>query len=190
MRLPALSGGLNSYRTRRTTPNNTAASGSPDGSEVNVLFAAGYDWKFGALTIGPTASFQYTNVQLDGFTETGGFAPLSVIGKNAESTRSALGIRATFDAKMGGTILRPEVRASWQHEFGDTSYSLNSSFATLGGSAFSSSGPEIGRDSLLVGAGLSVLWNERLSTYVFYDGELLRQNYSSHNISAGVRVRF
>src|SRR5437667_2911646 len=33
-------------------------------------------------------------------------------------------------------IFRPEVRASWQHEFGDTSYSLTSTFATMGGSAF------------------------------------------------------
>ena len=186
----AVSGGPNSYSTRRSTPNNTVAAGSPDGSEVNVLFAAGYDWKFGALTIGPTASFQYTNVELDGFTETGGFAPLNIIRKNAESTRSALGVRATFDAKVGRAILRPEVRASWQHEYGDSTYSLTSTFATLGGNPFTVSGPTVGRDSLLVGGGLSVLWNERLSTYVYYDGELLRQNYSSHNISAGIRYRF
>ena len=186
----AVSGGINSYRTRRATPNNTVATGSPEGSEVNALFAAGYDWKFRGLTIGPTASFQYTNVQLDGFTETGGFAPLSVAKKNADSTRSALGMHATFDVKMGRAILRPEVRAAWQHEFGDTSYSLTSTFATLGGSAFTAAGPVTGRDSLLLGGGFSVVWNERFSTYVYYDGELGRSNYDSHNISAGVRMKF
>src|SRR6185436_3798406 len=72
----AVSGGFNSYDTRRVTPNNTAATGKSDGSEINTLLAAGYDWKFGGLTLGPTASFQYTNVQLDGFTENGAFAPL------------------------------------------------------------------------------------------------------------------
>lgn len=186
----AVSGGLNSYKTRRATPNNTSATASPDGSEVNVLFGAGYDWKFNGLTIGPVASFQYTNVQLDGFTETGGFAPLSVIKRNEESMRTAIGMHATFDVKMGRAILRPEVRAAWQHEFGDTSYSLTSTFATLGGSAFKVAGPETGRDSLLVGAGLSLLLNNRFSVYAFYDGELLRQNYSSHNISAGFRLKF
>ena len=50
--------------------------------------------------------------------------------------------------------------------------------------------PEIGDDSLLVGAGVAVLWNERTSTYVFYDGELLRSNYSSNNVSGGVRLSF
>jgi len=186
----AVSGGFNSYSTRRITPNNTAATGKPDGSEINVLLATGYDWKWKGLTIGPTASFQYTNVQLNGFTETGSFAPLSVLTQNADSARTALGFHATFDKKVGRAILRPEVRAAWQHEFGDTSYSLTSNFATLGGSAFTVAGPETGRDSLLIGAGLSVLFNERFSIYAFYDGELLRTNYSSHNVSAGFRYRF
>ena len=31
----AVSGGPNSYRTRRTTPNNTVATGGPEGTEVN-----------------------------------------------------------------------------------------------------------------------------------------------------------
>jgi outer membrane autotransporter protein len=186
----AVSGGANGYSTRRTTPNNTTATASPQGTEVNLLLATGYDWKWKGLTIGPTASFQYTNVQLDGFTESGTFSPLTVATKNADSARSALGFHATFDKKVGRAIIRPEVRAAWQHEFGDTSYSLTSSFATLGGSAFTVAGPETGRDSLLVGAGLSVLFNDRFSIYAYYDGELLRANYSSHNISAGFRYRF
>jgi autotransporter-associated beta strand protein len=186
----AVSGGANGYSTRRTTPNNTVATASPQGTEVNLLLATGYDWKWKGLTIGPIASFQYTNVQLNGFTETGGFAPLSVLTQNADSARTALGFHATFDKKVGRAIIRPEVRAAWQHEFGDTSYSLTSSFATLGGSAFTVAGPETGRDSLLIGAGLSVLFNDRFSIYAYYDGELLRANYSSHNISAGFRYRF
>ncbi|MEO6787077.1 MAG: autotransporter domain-containing protein, partial [Chthoniobacteraceae bacterium] len=186
----SVSGGPNSYSTRRTTPNNTVATASPGGTEVNLLLATGYDWKVGSLTIGPTASFQYSNVQLDGFTETGTFAPLSVIRKNADSMRTALGMKATYDLKVGRAILRPEVRASWQHEFGDTSYSLTSTFATLGGSAFTVAGPETGRDSLLVGAGFSILLNDRLSIYAYYDGELLRTNYSSNNVSAGFRWKF
>jgi autotransporter-associated beta strand protein len=186
----AVSGGFNSYDTRRTTPNNTAATGKPDGAEINTLLAAGYDWKWKGLTIGPTASFQYTNVQLDGFTENGSFAPLTIAGKNAESLRTALGIRATFDAKVGGVIIRPEARAAWQHEYGNTTYSLTSNFATLGGNAFTAYGPTTGRDSLLVGAGFTIQWSPRFSSYAFYDGELLRTNYSSHNISAGFRYRF
>ena len=186
----AVTGGLNSYNSRRTTPNNTTATASPNGSEVNFLIAAGYDWKVGALTIGPTATYQYTDTQLDGFTETGAFAPLRIGGKSANSSRTALGFHATYETKIGSAILRPELRAAWQHEFGDTTYSLTSSFATLGGRPFTVSGPATGRDSVLLGAGFTIQWNNRFSTYFFYDGEVGRSNYDSHNISGGVRIQF
>ena len=186
----AVSAGPNSYTTRRTTPNNTTASGSPDGAEVNLLFATGYDRTYKGLTFGPFARIQFTSVDINAFTERGTFAPLSVASENAQSLRSALGFHASFDGKVGRAIIRPEVRAAWQHEFADTSYSLTSSFATLGGSAFTVTGPATGRDSLLVTAGFNILWNERFSTYAFYDGELLRRNFISNNISVGCRYRF
>ncbi len=129
-------------------------------------------------------------MQLNGFTETGALAPLNVQTKNAESLRTALGFHATYDVKIGRAIFRPEVRAAWQHEFGDTSYSLTSSFATLGGRPFTVIGPATGRDSLLVGAGFSIRWSPRFSTYAYYDGELFRTNYSSNNVSVGFRCEF
>jgi outer membrane autotransporter protein len=43
---------------------------------------------------------------------------------------------------------------------------------------------------LLIGAGAAVLLNDRVSVYAYYDGELARSNYSSNNVSAGVRVTF
>jgi outer membrane autotransporter protein len=186
----AVSGGPNSYATRRTMPDGTAATASPQGTEVNLLFATGYDWKWRGLTIGPTASVQYTNAQLNGFTESGTFAPLSVQARNAESLRSALGFHASFDAKVGRAFIRPELRAAWQHEFGDTSYSFTSTFATLGGAPFTVSGPATGRDSLLLGAGFSIRWNERFAIFAYYDSELLRTNYTTNNVSGGFRCQF
>ena len=186
----SVSGGPNSYHTRRVTANFAPAIASPGGTEVNLLLATGYDWKKGALTIGPVASFQYTNTQLDGFTETGGLAPLSVIRRNADSSRSAVGFHASYEMKVGSAIVRPEAVVSWQHEFADTSYSLTSTFATLGGNPFTVAGPSTGRDSMLIRAGVNVQWSPRLSTFAYYDGELLRKNYSSNNVSLGVRWRF
>ena len=43
---------------------------------------------------------------------------------------------------------------------------------------------------MLIGAGFAVHWNDRWSTYAYYDGELFRTNYLSNNISAGFRVTF
>ncbi len=87
-------------------------------------------------------------------------------------------------------VIRPEVRASRQHEYGDSSYQLDSSFDGGNGNLFSVNGPNIGRDSLLLGAGFAIIWNERTSTYVYYDGELGRERYEANNVSGGVRISF
>ena len=182
-------GGYNSYDTRRAALNGTAR-GTTNGGEFNGLFNTGYDFKAGGLSIGPVASVQYTYVGFRGFTETGSLLPLAYNKQHGESLRSAVGLKASYDWQIGGVTVRPELRAAWQHEFDSTEFAIHSSFANGAGNAFTVHGAETGRESLLVGAGVAVLWNERTSTYVYYDGEILRTNYDSHNVSGGVRMSF
>ena len=148
-----------------------------------MLFGAGYDWKRGALTIGPTATLNYTYVGLDGFTERGSFAPLAIENRYGESLRSAAGFKASYDWKVGGVIVKPEVRAAWQHEYGDAGYDMSSSFANGAGNSFTVSGPRIGRDSALLGAGFAIQYSKRCSTYLYYDGQIGRLNYDSHSVT-------
>ena len=185
-----MSGGIQSYKSRRVTPNNTVATGSPNGTDVSAFFGLGYDWKFGALTLGPTASFQYTNTTLDGFTEAGGFLPLTIAGKSSESLRTNVGVRASYDGKIGSVGFRPEVRVGWQHEAGAAGNTFTANFATLGGRPFTAASVTVGRDSVVVGAGFTIRWNERFATYVNYDGNFGAKNMESHNISGGVRIQF
>ena len=185
----AVTGGISEYDSHRTALLGTAI-GSTDGGDLNVLVNGGYDWKKGGLSIGPTASFQYTYVSLNGFTESGSLAPLKINDQHVDSIRTAFGGKASYDWKVGHVLVRPELRAAWQHEYGNSAYSIAASFANGAGTSFTVSSPRIGRDSLLLGAGVAVLWSDRISTYIYYDGELGRTNYDSHNVSAGVRVTF
>src|SRR3984893_8857638 len=70
----AVTGGPNGYDTHRSALQGSA-NGSTHGADVNVVVSAGYDWKRGNFSVGPTASFQFGYVGLDGFTETGSLAP-------------------------------------------------------------------------------------------------------------------
>jgi outer membrane autotransporter protein len=157
---------------------------------VNALVAVGYDWKKGNLSIGPTASFQYSYVGFNSFTETGSLAPLSFPDQNTESERTAFGARASYEWKIGQITLLPQLSAAWQHEFGSTAYSVVSSFASGAGESFTVTGPDIGRDSILVGAGATVILSERVSTYLYYDGEFARTNYLNNSVTGGVRITF
>ena len=185
----AVVGGYSSYNVHRSALEGTAR-GDTDGGDLNVLVGAGYDFKRGGFTFGPTASFNYTYVGVGSFTEDGSLAPLHFDSQGQESIRTALGIKASYDWKVGGLLIKPEVRAAWQHEYGDAAYELNSSFANGAGSTFTVNGPRIGRDSFLLGAGFAIQFNERLSTFFYYDGELGRTRYDSHNVTGGVRFAF
>ena len=185
----AVSGGRNNYDLRRSALLGSA-HGKTDGNEFNGLIGAGYDWKMNCWSFGPTATFQYTDVELDEFSEEGSLAPLRFPEQSQDSKRSALGFKIAHDSKLsGGVIVRCEARGAWQHEFSDNAYPIDSQFASGAGSVFTVHGPRTGEDSALVGAGVAVQWNARASTYLSYDGQF-RDNYDSHNVSGGVRISF
>jgi autotransporter-associated beta strand protein len=185
----AVSGGPSGYTTHRKALEGTA-TGSTGGADFNALVAVGYDWKIGGLSIGPTANFQYGYTGLDSFTETGSLAPLKYPNQSNESERTQFGLKTSYDWKIGHIDLLPEFSAAWQHEYGDSTYSIVASLASGAGNSFTVNGPPIGRDSLLIGAGLAVILNERVTTYLYYDGQFLRTNYLNNNVSAGIRVTF
>jgi len=185
----AVTGGYSSYDTRRPGLQGTAR-GDTDGGDLNVLIGTGYDFKAGGLTFGPTATFNYTYTGIGGFTEHDSLAPLDIHGGSGESLRTAFGLKASYDWKVGGVVIKPELRVAWQHEYGDAAYSLASSFASGAGDAFTVSGPKLGRDSALLGAGFAVQLSERCVTYIYYDGEVGRTNYESSSVTGGFRVAF
>ena len=185
----AISGGPDGYNSHRNALQGSA-NGNTSGPSFNVLAAVGYDWTHGALTIGPTASFQFGYVGLNEFSESGSLAPLKFPNQNSESERTAFGAKATYDWQVGHMHVLPQFSAAWQHEYGDTAYSIVASLASGAGDSFTVVGPQTGRDSLLIGAGVSVLLNDRVSTYIYYDGEFARTNYLGNAVTAGVRVTF
>jgi outer membrane autotransporter protein len=182
-------GGYNGYDTRRSALEGDAR-GSSHGGEMDALFGTGYNFKRGHLTFGPTASFNYTYAGVNAFTEHDSLVPLNIHGGNADSLRTAFGFKVSYDWKVGGVIIKPELSAAWQHEFGDTTYMLDSSFANGAVGAFGVTGPRFGRDSALIGAGFSIQLNDRCSTYLYYDGNSGRTNYESEGVTGGLRVTF
>jgi len=185
----AVGAGWNNYDTRRVSLVG-GARGETDGGEFNALIGTGYKWKFGGWSFGPTAIFQYASVAFNCFTEEGSLAPLQIEDQDEDSVRGTAGLKLSYECKAGGVIVKPEVRAAWQHEFGDNAYPIESSFASGAGRPFAVHGPALGRESALVGAGFAVQWNVRTSTHLYYDGQLGRRNYDNHNISGGVRISF
>lgn len=188
--LDALAGlAYNSYDTEREALLGRA-TGSTDGLEMSALLNGGYNMRSGNWAYGPVASLAYTRVSLDGFTESGSLTPLRYPDQHQESLRSNLGARISYTTQLGGVRVTPQARITWQHEFMDSTQSMDASFASGPGPVFSVDGPEIGRDSALITAGVNVQISPTVSAYAFYSGQVGRTNYSSHNVTLGVRITF
>ncbi len=184
-----LGAGYNSYDTRRSSLLGYA-DGSPDGWELNTLLNAGYDLHHGNWTFGPSASVSYTQVNLNSFTETGSMTPLNYPDQDQESLRSDLGVTISYTAMLNGIKITPQVRVSWQHEFLDSTQSMDSRFASGNGPLFTVDGPEMDRNRALISAGVNVQITPTVAVYGYYDGQLGSSNYSANNVSAGVKIDF
>lgn len=185
-----LGAGHNSYDTTRSSLLGFA-EGSTEGWEFNTLINGGYDIRKGNWTITPMVSAAYTRVNLDGFTETGSLSPLTFPDQNQDSLRSELGVKISYSATLdNGMVLTPQVRLAWQHEFLDSTQSINSGFVAVPGTTFTSSGPDIDRDRALLSAGLNLQVTPAVSVYAYYDGQLGSSNSNFNSVAAGVRWEF
>ena len=167
----------------------SSVHGDTSGGDFNALISTGYDAHAGNFTFGPVGSFQYTYSGLDAFNERGSLDPLHVNAGHGDSFLTNVGARASYDWHIGSMVLVPEVRATWQHEYGDI-FDEVSATMLVGSPAFTVTSSPIGRDSLVLNAGFTLRITPDLSAYAFYDGELARTNYEANNVMVGFRASF
>jgi fibronectin-binding autotransporter adhesin len=183
----AIYGGQNNYDSSRSGLQGLA-TGATEGTEWSTFISGGYDFHFGSLTVGPVAALQYTYAHIDGFSENGSLAPMQIQSDAANSLRSDVGFRLFYQWQVGKVIIEPSLKAAWEHEYLYSALPITAGFAGIPGPTATFTGPAEGHESAIVSAGVSVQWTPTLSTYLNYDGQLGRGNYSSNAVTGGVRM--
>ena len=147
-------------------------TGSFDGYELAAYVEAGQNWDLAPnLRLQPLASFQYTYLNLDAYTESGGPSALAFDEQTHESLKGSLGARLTQTLIESAGDFRADVqlRGRWVHEFGDNQSRVDTWFASEPTAVFSVSDEAIARDSAVLGAGLSANFGKQTRAYVDYD---------------------
>jgi uncharacterized protein YhjY with autotransporter beta-barrel domain len=186
--------GSSQYDGTRATATGTASSDF-DGDEFGTYIEMGFPiaisdpgYPLDGVTIQPLVAFQYTQVNQDGYTETGAGASNLVVGaQNESSERLSLGVLMTKNFKTPAGTLRPYVEGRYTHEFNGGSQVVNANFS--GGGAVVSQGAETGEDFLEARIGASLDLSERTSLYGGLEGRYSSET-SVNGAFAGVRVRF
>jgi outer membrane autotransporter protein len=169
------------------------AQSKPGAWEFDAALATGYDFAAGGFVFGPVTSLQYTYLGVQGFTETGAQSlNLDVDPYNSVSLLYSLGGQVAYPIEATKKLtVTPMVFASWQHEFLQNSYSIDSSFVGGGPSApFSYETDEPLRDFLYAGAGIGWSWGKHWEGYVSYAASAGNPQIVSHNIFLGVGMKF
>jgi outer membrane autotransporter protein len=184
-------GGGNSDDTRRQAlGRGNFASGDTSGYLFSTFVDTGYNFSFGNLSFGPVFAAQYTNVHVDGFTESAPLLPLNIHEDSEESWRTDLGAQAFYIWRVGKITVIPSLWMAWEHEFKESRLPLSFSAAAFPGVTATVFGPDIGHDSFLINAGAGVQWTPRISTYVGYRGQFGRTNYQSNSVTGTISFSF
>lgn len=186
----SLGGGYHRFNTTRNVFGDNA-NGKTNANEFMANITYGHDVGLGSRsewTLTPSAGLSYNYLKTDGFTEIGSLAPLTLQSQTAESLRSEIGLRLDYRREWSGVTWLPYVHCGWQHEFLDTSQSINARFAT-GGGIFTVNGPSSSRNTAVFGTGLNAIFSDTLSAGVGYNGEA-NNNFQIHQVFASLRMRF
>jgi uncharacterized protein YhjY with autotransporter beta-barrel domain len=182
--------GWSDYDNVRLALGNRNTS-SNDGSHYTVRGTVGTDLRVSGWVVTPELGLQYTRVSVDGFAETGGVTALNVASDSSESLRSSLGARFAYDYAIHGSVLTPEFRAAWLHEFSDGVRGINASFAdvTLPGSFVTATGSGI-RDRGVIGTGISGRLGALTTVSFGYDAVIGGNDSVAHQFTGRLRASF
>ncbi len=165
------------------------ASAETDGQTYGFSVAGGYTAQVGRFAVGPRLGLRYLYSEVDGYGETGA-GPLSLRTErqSARSVASSVGAEASTSFEIGQAVLEPSLALAWEHEFADDPRTVT---VILPGGASNSVNPSgIGRNALVVGAGLSAHIGQAVTAAVGYRAELSGADGHNHAFTARVGVRF
>ncbi len=187
-----LGGGFNSYQVTRNIQFgsiNRTANSAPTAGELDSMLATGYDFKKGNWTFGPTASLQYTYFGANSFSENGAQSlNLSNSGWSTSSMLSSLGTHVAYTWQATrDLVVVPQVNLSWQHEFLQSPYSINSS---VGGANFANLSSTPIRDFLYTGVGVTLEIQQKWTTSIFYNAAAGNADLQSQNIFLSFGAKF
>ena len=136
----------------------------------------------------PIVGVDYFQLDEESYRESGAAElNLSVRPDQLESLTTRVGARLFGEIDLDGAgLLAPELRAFWQHEYGDTERRLS---ARLAGATVPVRGAELPRDAAIVGLGWSAEVGEALTVFLDYD-TLLDADRIEHQGTLAVRLRF
>ncbi len=202
-----LSWGSNSYDLTRkivytltgpagTTTVNQLANGNDSGNTLAAALTVGRDFNKGPWSFGPYFRGTWTRVDFDGYQEVlqpgiGSGLGLDVQTHTLKSTATVLGAKVNYASSQSWGVMMPHAEVEWQHEFQDNPDTITAHFlADPTKTPITAFGFPVDQDYFRLGLGVSFVFPQGRSGFVYYEKTLGRSGISQDSIALGLRLEF
>lgn len=187
-----LSYGRNNYDTHRNVvigPSTTQVSSSHEGDMLSLGVSGGGYYEMSTWWLQPYASLQYTIVDEEGFTESGGATSLNVDSRSTDALVSQVGISFLKEYKTASGYMTPELGIAWIHDFDIDDHVINASYVGAPDATFAIEGQEVEQNGINVGAGVSYETQSGYITTVKFNSEI-RDDFQANTFIGEFRYQF
>jgi len=174
---------------------SATARGETHGDEARLGMNTGYDFVFGPVTVGPRLGFNYRNIHIDGYDETGKTGTtgleLAYDDQHQTSFTSNLGVFASMAISTGFGVFVPQAMWEWVHEFlNDQRVTYFHFVEDQGATRFRFQNDPPDRNYFNAGLGLVLVLPNGLSPFVNVRQFFGYEKQSSTTVTAGLRFAF
>ena len=165
--------------------------GKTDGHVWAAGAATGLSFSAGRFEIEPFGALRYAKVRVNGFSETGSPAALTIGRNNAETLRVNAGGRIGTKFNAGSVTVRPQLRGGWNREFEmDDPRTISAAFNNGAiGTPFTFTTTPLSGEYYNAGAALNIAGSGPLSLAVDYDVQF-DDDREYHALSLSARLKF
>ncbi|HEX5757074.1 MAG TPA: autotransporter domain-containing protein [Arenimonas sp.] len=203
-----LTWGRNDYRSLRTihytlplvgggtVEIDQLARGSSDGDQLQAAFTLGRDFQKGAWNLGTYGRLLYSRVEFGESREVlqagpGSGLGLAVRSRDLTSLATVLGGKASYAYSASWGVLMPSFELEWERETKDDPAIVEAYFIhDPTQSPIVITGSAMDRSFFRLGFGLSMLFTNGRSGFVYYERLAGRTGQSQENLSLGFRMEF
>jgi fibronectin-binding autotransporter adhesin len=170
----------------------STAKADYDSFDINSTIETGKDFSLGAdTTLTPFAGVSYLYNTRESFTEKGaGSANLKVDKENDESLLTSIGLRVSHNIQMKNSrVLTPVASIAYLHEHMNSVTEVDARFNGVPSSSFVVEGPDLDRDRLQLGLGISGELTSSTRLVLGYYGEFA-ESHQNNALSARLDIAF
>lgn len=184
---------------RADSTNGGIYEASPNSNQYTFGITYGKAFQYEGLLFTPSLGFTYDNYTTSGYSESDKILPGGAVSNKAsfdeltdESFVSSLGAKIAYHIfNPDGSVIIPEFRASWEHNFNADPTRQGVHLLSHGrDDTFYVNGRPEDSDFGFIGTGVTTVTNSGRSMYLHYDYLIGKSDFDAHFLNLGFRILF